>query len=183
MGHAAAIRCPHSGAGREAADRRERALLPGGLSRNCPIDGRAHRDCGDAAARGVVRSHHQCRAHAGPAAQRGGAFAGRRHEQFSVRLAAATEGGGARQPVYPVGTSGAATGSGRGSAFGSRCPAPLLQSSRFRSPLARTARRCVGRGVAAPIMAGDRCRSRSLATARGNGCRHRPCIRARSRAV
>ncbi len=56
----------------------ERALLPGGMSRNCPIDGRAHRDCGDAAARGVVRSHHQRRAHAG----RGGPT--RRHFRWSA---------------------------------------------------------------------------------------------------
>ena len=85
----------------------ERALLSGGMSRNRPLDRRAHRDRGDAAAGRAVRSHHQRRAHAGPAAQRSGTVAGRRHEQLSVRLAAATEGGRACQPVYPVGTAGA----------------------------------------------------------------------------
>ena len=76
------------------------------------------------------------------------------YEQFSVRLAAATEGGGACQPVYPGGTAGPAIGSGRRSVSGSCCPAPVLQSSRLRCPLARTARSRVARSIAAPIMAG-----------------------------
>ena len=119
----------------------------------------------------------------GPAAQRRGTLAGRRDEQLSVRLAAATEGGQRMSACTSCRNCRCRdwrrTRNGFLAHAALRCAAIIAASL----PVARTARRYLAEASPRrswPVIAA---RSRSVAAARGNGCRRRSCIRARPRAV